>query len=455
MDLRHNERSGSVDRRPTQYDPSVSTTFGPSFNPSKFDVLAGRGGNCYNHPGNSFYRELIESSLPRYVLATTKHARGTIVTGIVETICTSSPNGFLRFNNKNGTWTRLTEYEARQKVGQTIREALTRRDSTKREHCRDRRASNKAKRSAMGTAYPETSVQEAKREMDPPLLPEPVPSRVMVPILVPYKLPTVTGNPSPPIPSPPIPSPPAPIPVLVPPQPIVVSIPLIGAPHDRDVLCGRGTDYYQHDGNLFFRNLINATLQRYTEATTKHAKSSIVTSIYYTIRNASPHGFVRYDDKTEGWIQLTEYEARQKVGQTIRETLTQRDPVKRARNRDKRAENKMKRKVPPMDEDYPTEQIQTSIEAQQVLSLSSIGAAGAAREIHPLESILVAMSVKGQQQELERERRLRNMQAQALAKSNPKFSTASTAPLRDRYLAIIAATTRELNSQSSSAVQQG
>jgi len=114
MDLRHNERSGSVDRRPTQYDPSVSTTFGPSFNPSKFDVLAGRGGNCYNHPGNSFYRELIESSLPRYVLATTKHARGTIVTGIVETICTSSPNGFLRFNNKNGTWTRLTEYEARE-----------------------------------------------------------------------------------------------------------------------------------------------------------------------------------------------------------------------------------------------------------------------------------------------------------------------------------------------------
>jgi hypothetical protein len=92
---------------------SKNPAFDISFVPDKFDVLAGRGGNCYNHPGNRYYREQIETSLPGYVKATTKHARGTLVTNIVETICSSSPNGFLRFNSKSRTWTQLTSYEAR------------------------------------------------------------------------------------------------------------------------------------------------------------------------------------------------------------------------------------------------------------------------------------------------------------------------------------------------------
>jgi hypothetical protein len=90
----------------------------------------------------------------------------------------------------------------------------------------------------------------------------------------------------------------------------VISTEVIKHPSKGDVLCGRGSDYYQHEGNMFFRKVINAALERYTEARTKHAKSSIVTGLYHKIRDASPHGFVRYDENIEGWLQLTEYEAR-------------------------------------------------------------------------------------------------------------------------------------------------
>lgn len=96
---------------------------------------------------------------------------------------------------------------------------------------------------------------------------------------------------------------------------------------------------------------------------------------------------------------------------------------------------------------------------------SEAAAAASAREIHPLESILVAMSVKRQQQEIERESHIRAMQVQGMAAEArllnmqmqdmaaiPPFTTAAAPPLRDRYLAIIAATTKELNSQSGSNV---
>jgi hypothetical protein len=68
----------------------------------------------------------------------------------------------------------------------------------------------------------------------------------------------------------------------------------------------------------------------------------------------------------------------------------------------------------------------------------------AAREIHPLESILVAMSVKRQQQELEIGSIARSMLPTAQGIENTDLAESSPL-LRDRYLAIIAATTKELN----------
>ena len=81
--------------------------------PSTYDVLCGRGRDCYEHPGNKIFRDMIDANLQRYTEAQTKHARGTIVTAIVDSIRKDNTSGFLRFDSQEKTWIELAEYEAR------------------------------------------------------------------------------------------------------------------------------------------------------------------------------------------------------------------------------------------------------------------------------------------------------------------------------------------------------
>jgi hypothetical protein len=112
--------------------------------------------------------------------------------------------------------------------------------------------------------------------------------------------------------------------------------------------------------------------------------------------------------------------------------------------------------LPDQQSDWPTEEYVnydsgTELKAAEVVQQLADPSRGdapakssAAKEIHPLESILVAMSVKRQQHE----RRVaidRSILPIAEGTEDPDLP-ASSPLLRDRYLAIIAATTKELNS---------
>jgi hypothetical protein len=66
----------------------------------------------------------------------------------------------------------------------------------------------------------------------------------------------------------------------------------------------------ENPGNQLFRQVIEGALPRYTTAATKHAKSSIVSSLVDVIRKSSPNGFLRYDDEIRTWIKLDDYAAR-------------------------------------------------------------------------------------------------------------------------------------------------
>lgn len=111
-----------------------------------------------------------------------------------------------------------------------------------------------------------------------------------------------------------------------------------------DVVCGRGNICYNHEGNRRFRELVHASLDRYTRASTRHEKGLIVISIVDTIRQRSPNGgFVKKDVTTGEWFEIGDHSAREKVGQTIREALTQQDPKKRELQRKKRAISRRKR----------------------------------------------------------------------------------------------------------------
>lgn len=95
-------------------DPIPTTRNDPSSSrePTKYDVLCGRGRDCYEHLGNKIFRTMIDANLKLYMETETKHERGTIVSGIVDRIRKTS-SSFLRFDTERQTWIELPEYEAR------------------------------------------------------------------------------------------------------------------------------------------------------------------------------------------------------------------------------------------------------------------------------------------------------------------------------------------------------
>jgi hypothetical protein len=113
-------------------------------------------------------------------------------------------------------------------------------------------------------------------------------------------------------------------------------------PSSLDVICGRGVEYFSHSGNRIFRQTIANHLDRYTSAKTKFEKSAIVLEVANEVRfnHGQPCRFVRWCYEQQRWFEISREAVRQKVGQTLRETLLQRDPQKRAVQNRKRAINK-------------------------------------------------------------------------------------------------------------------
>ena len=118
------------------------------FCPSEFDVICGRGKDCYNHSGNRRFRMSIDMSLQSYTAADTKLQKSLIVMSIVDMFQKNSRQGggFVRQERGTGRWYRIADEAAREKVGQTIREAVVQQDPKKRAQKRMKRAMNKAKK---------------------------------------------------------------------------------------------------------------------------------------------------------------------------------------------------------------------------------------------------------------------------------------------------------------------
>ena len=130
-------------------------------------------------------------------------------------------------------------------------------------------------------------------------------------------------------------------------------------PSNYDVICGRGKDCFSHIGNRRFRVMLDLMLPTYTEAKTKPDKSAIVSTIIDRVRSlcgSNGAGFIRYDPSEKRWFEIGDDAAREKVGHTIREILVSRDPVKHARNHQKRALRRAKRNAKRKQEAETVEQ---------------------------------------------------------------------------------------------------
>jgi hypothetical protein len=89
-------------------------------------------------------------------------------------------------------------------------------------------------------------------------------------------------------------------------------------PSDYSVVCGRGLETFNHVGNLRFRILVRKSIERYSQADTRTAKSVIVSEIIALIRQAGGF-FCKY--KKGVWLEVGSRHAREKVGASLRDLL--------------------------------------------------------------------------------------------------------------------------------------
>ena len=113
---------------------------GSHFTPGPFDVICARGKQAYQHPGNRYFRSLVQAATEKYSLAASKLERTMIVSEIVDAVRRKG-NGFVR-QNDSGEWVECDEILAREKTGQLFRNSLGTKYKSSVKSKRKRRALN-------------------------------------------------------------------------------------------------------------------------------------------------------------------------------------------------------------------------------------------------------------------------------------------------------------------------
>ena len=100
----------------------------------------------------------------------------------------------------------------------------------------------------------------------------------------------------------------------------LTTLPLDFTPSSKDILCGRGNVFSNHDGNRFFGTIIRANLRRYRDAANRPEKIRVVDDILQEIRSRGAR-FTKLDNATKRWYELNDVQAHQKIGHAIRDTI--------------------------------------------------------------------------------------------------------------------------------------
>eukprot|EP00538_Stauroneis_constricta_P004463 CAMPEP_0119546310 /NCGR_PEP_ID=MMETSP1352-20130426/787_1 /TAXON_ID=265584 /ORGANISM="Stauroneis constricta, Strain CCMP1120" /LENGTH=778 /DNA_ID=CAMNT_0007591003 /DNA_START=98 /DNA_END=2434 /DNA_ORIENTATION=- len=106
------------------------------FQPGEWDVICQRGKQNFNHIGNMKLRLLADRHLQQYKLAKCKKQKSIVVTAIIETVRDQAKQiggcGFVRKDLLRRQWFEVTEKIAREKIGQSLRDALNHQEQQKK-----------------------------------------------------------------------------------------------------------------------------------------------------------------------------------------------------------------------------------------------------------------------------------------------------------------------------------
>jgi len=94
------------------------------------------------------------------------------------------------------------------------------------------------------------------------------------------------------------------------------------APHgtrEFDVLLGRGRVHMKHNGNLYYRNLINSYSSRYQAAKSRIDKKQIKLEVLNCFKDKGK--FMKYDDESNKWKEVSSAYALEKIKESLQNVL--------------------------------------------------------------------------------------------------------------------------------------
>jgi hypothetical protein len=91
-------------------------------------------------------------------------------------------------------------------------------------------------------------------------------------------------------------------------------------PNEIDIVCERGHAFGKHPGNKKFAEATRSNLQRYVEAQTRIDKTGVVAQVAYSLKQDGAR-FVKFDNKSKRYHEISEDQAHDKTGHAIRDLM--------------------------------------------------------------------------------------------------------------------------------------
>lgn len=129
---------------------ALRKTLPVGFQPDNWSVICGRGKEVFSHIGNKRLRILVDANLNKYSSTKSKMQKTLIVSSIVDAVRSASKiGGFVKQDPNTKIWEEVGDDVAREKVGQLLRESMTKKNPNKLQQRKEQRKAKVLKKKGM------------------------------------------------------------------------------------------------------------------------------------------------------------------------------------------------------------------------------------------------------------------------------------------------------------------